>query len=348
MKVKAQFFLAIILIAAFLVLTACNLDSSEQTGGEENGEVVVMKFTHGTGIDGIWQKTAEKFSELVGEYSDGKVKVEIYPGGQIGSGQKSMEDIQNGLIEATVESVNNISPFAPSLGMFDLPYLFQNENEFYQVVDQMGGEINKRMIEESGLRAITWLNKGIRALGTVDQEVKNIDDLKGLKIRVPQNPILLAAFESWGVNATPIAWDETITALQQGVIDGLELPYDDYESTKLYENINYITDIGYKYDTAMIVIGDEWFQQQPEDIQEAILKAGAETTEWARVNVKKFLDESKKNLEDHVTFSGVPEDEEIWMEKAVQTWPNHYERINGKELLSQAMEILGRELPEAN
>lgn len=337
---NSKFIFSLLVVMMLSILTACGSDKEASQDGQ-----VVMKFTHGTGTDGIWQKTAEKFSDLVGEYSDGKVKVEIYPGGQIGSGEKSMEDIQNGLIEATSESVNNLTPFAPSLGMFDLPYLFESGEEYQQVVDQMGDEINERVISESGLRVITWLEKGIRAVGTIDKEINTIDDLKGSKIRVPKNPIQLASFESWGVNATPIAWDETITSLQQSVIDGLELPYDDFESTKIYENINFISDVGYKYDVAMVVIGDDWFQSQTPEIQEAIVKAGNETTKWTRENVQGFLDESKEKMVDHVTFTGPPKDEDVWKEKAIKTWPMHYDRIKGTELLSEVMDIVGRDLP---
>ncbi|PIC63975.1 hypothetical protein CSV79_09295 [Sporosarcina sp. P13] len=338
---RSKFVFSLLVILVLQVLTGCGSDVE----GSKNDQVV-MKFTHGTGTDGIWQKTAEKFSELVDEYSDGKVKVEIYPGGQIGSGEKSMEDIQNGLIEATSESVNNLTPFAPSLGMFDLPYLFEDSSEYAAVVDELGEKINERVIEESGLRVITWLDKGIRAVGTIDKEINTIDDLQGSKIRVPKNPIQLASFESWGVNATPIAWDETITSLQQGVIDGLELAYDDFESTKIYENINYISDVGYKYDVAMVVIGEDWFQQQTPEIQDAVIKAGQETTEWTRESVQGLLDESKKVMEDHVTFTGPPKDEEVWKEKALKTWPKQYNRIKGTDLLTEVMNVVGRDLPQ--
>ncbi|MFZ5944742.1 MAG: TRAP transporter substrate-binding protein [Bacillota bacterium] len=351
LKTKVFVYFMVILLASTLVLTGCGQsggktekDNSSQP--KEEKKKVVIKITHGVGTDSVFQHTSEKFKELVGAYSNGQVEVQIYPGSQLGSAEKSVQDIQQGIIEATIESVNNYSPFAPTFGMFDLPYLVESSEEFNKAIDAMADKLNEKITKESGLRAITWFEQGPRVLGTkTDKPIETIDDLQGLKIRVPKNPMMLGAFQSWGVNATPIAWDETINAVQQGVIDGLELPYGDFYSTNLYEMLKYITEIHYKYDVGAIVVKEEWLQSQPEDIRNAIIKAGKETTEWARDFNKDFLNKAKEQMKGKVTLSPTPKDEAVWIEKAKADWPKYYDKVGGKETVSALMDVLGKKLP---
>ena len=351
MKIKNSkmfLFLLLILLAVSLVLGGCG-DKTEKNDVEkpkDEKKKVVMKITHGVGTDSVFQHTSEKFGELVAAYSNGQVELQIYPGSQLGSAEKSVQDIQQGIIEATIESVNNYSPFAPTFGMFDLPYLVESSEEFNKAIDAMTDKLNEKITKESGLRAITWFEQGPRVLGTkTDKPIETINDLKGLKIRVPKNPMMLGAFQSWGVNATPIAWDETINAVQQGVIDGLELPYGDFYSTNLYEMLKHITEIHYKYDVGAIVVKEEWLQNQPEDIRNAIIKAGKETTEWARGFTNEFLTKAKEEMKTKVNLAPTPKDENIWIEKAKADWPKYYDKVGGKEMVSELMGVLGKDLP---
>ncbi len=336
-----------VLMIGMLGLMGCGRTTDVGDNGKAGKEEtkIVFKITHGVGVDSVYQHSSEKFKELVEEYSNGRVDVQIYPGAQIGSGNKSVQDIQAGIIQATIESVNNMTPFAPTFGVFDLPYVVENGEEFYRIIDEVGDELNEQIMDESGLRAITWFEQGPRVLGTKRIAVKTIDDLKGLKIRVPQNPLMLGAFKSWGVNATPIAWDETINAVQQGVVDGLELPYGDMYSTNLYETLDYITEIHYKYDICAIIVKDEWLQNQPEEVRNAIIRAGNETTEWIKGFATGFIDDAKKKMETNVTLIPTPVDENIWIEKAKANWPSHYDQIGGKEMVLKVVTVLGRELP---
>lgn len=337
----------LVLMMAMLTLSGCGQKTgdSKQGDADNKAEKIVFKITHGVGTDSVYQHSAEHFKELVEKYSNGKVDVQIYPGGQIGSGEKSVQDIQSGIIQATIESVNNMSSFAPSIGVFDMPYLIESSDEFNKAITATGDDLNKKITEESGIRAITWFEQGPRVLGTKEKPINNINDLKGLKIRVPKNPMMLGAFNSWGVNATPIAWDETINALQQGVIDGLELPYGDMYSTKLDEPLKYITEIHYKYDVCAIVISEKWLQSLPQDVQDAIIKAGTETTVWTRGNTAEFIEKAKNSMKANVTLLPAPKDENVWMEKAKADWPKYYDKVGGKENVAKIMEALGKPMP---
>ncbi len=341
-----KIFVLFIGLISILLVVGC---SGEATGGE-NGlkETITIKYTHGVGatLDDPHQWTAVKFKELVEEYTDGAVNVEIFPAGQLGSEQRGFQDVQNGIVEATSLAVNNATAFAPSLGMFDLPYIFQSRNDFYKVVDQLWDKINDQMIEESGNRAIIWFDQGFRVITNSERPINNMNDLKGLKIRVPQNPMMLESFNAWGAQPTPISWDETFSALQQGVVDGQENPYSVIYSSKFQEVQEYVTDIHYKMWIGPVVVNEQWLQNLPEEIKEAIIRAGQE----ASLAVREFIIEKEQEtlerlIDAGMQYNGAPADEEDWVEAAMALWPQFYDRIGGTDLLIEVMDVLGRELP---
>ena len=151
------------------------------------GQKVTIRYTHGSGAtpDDAHQWTALKFKELVEKYSNGKVEVQIFPAGQLGSEQRGFQDVQNGVVQATSLAVNNATMFTPATGLFDLPYIFKSRDEAYKVFDGLWADMDKKMIEQGGVRAIIWFEQGFRVLTNSKREVKTLADLKGLKIRVP-------------------------------------------------------------------------------------------------------------------------------------------------------------------
>ncbi|MCG8400284.1 MAG: TRAP transporter substrate-binding protein [Firmicutes bacterium] len=349
-----KFWLLILAAVVSMALILGGCGSKDNNGGEneqaQKDEKIIIKYTHGVGTDPTdpHQWTALKFKELAEEYTDGRVEVQIFPGGQLGSEQRGFQDVQNGVVQATSLAVNNATVFAPSLGFFDLPYLFKSRDEFYQVIDTMWDDINQKMIEESGARTIIWFEQGFRVLTNSSKPVDTIDDLEGLKIRVPKNPMMIGAFKSWGCEPVPVAWDETFNALQQKVVDGQENPYTVINSMKFYDaRQKYITDIHYKMWIGPVVVQEQWLQSLPADIRDALIKAGKDTAIAEREFIQELeadaLEQLKQNGMEHL---GRPKDEDVWMERAMATWPKYYDKIGGTELIGSAVQILGRELPE--
>ncbi|HZK53317.1 MAG TPA: TRAP transporter substrate-binding protein [Desulfosporosinus sp.] len=341
MKKIALIFMALLLS---LSLTGCGDKAVTTSGGDQK---IVIKYTHGSPETDPHQWTALKFKELVGKYSNGKVEVTIFPSGQLGSEQRGFQDVQNNVVQATSLAINNATVYSPSMGIFDLPYLFKSREEAYKVIDGLWTDSGDKMIKESGNRPIIWFEEGFRVLSNSKKEVKQMSDMKGLKIRVPQNALMLGAFKSWGASPTPISWDETFNALQQGVVDGQENPYPIINSNKMYEVQKYITDIHYKLWVGAVVVNEKWLQGLSADVREAILKAGKEASIAERDYIQGVEKEAKDNLiAKGMVFSGTPVDEDVWMKNAMGIWPDYYDKIGGTELLEKAMKILGREMPK--
>ena len=160
------------------------------------------------------------------------------------------------------------------LGAFDLPYIFKSVKEFDDCVDQNWDLINKRMEAESGTVAIAWHSQGFRFITNSKQPISTLAELAPVKIRTPNNPIMIGVYRAWGTDPVPMAMDETFNALQQKVVDGQENSYVVFASNKFEEVQKYMTELRYKLQIIVMVVNDTWLKKQPADIQQAILEGG--------------------------------------------------------------------------
>ncbi|MEG6520632.1 TRAP transporter substrate-binding protein [Desulfotomaculum sp. 1211_IL3151] len=348
MKKITSLFL-VLLVPLMFLLSGCGNSGKDQAGAPKE-EKIIIKYTHGVGTDPSdpHQWVALKFKELAEQYTDNRVEVQIFPGGQLGSEQRGFQDVQNGVVQATSLAGNNAAVFTPSVGIYDLPYMFMNREEAYKVMDGIWDDLDQKMIEQSGTRALIWFEQGFRVLTNSKKPVTSLADLQGLKIRVPQNPMMIGAFSSWGCEPTPIAWDETFSALQQGLVDGQENPHTVNNSMKFYEaKQKYITDIHYKMWIGPVVVQEKWLQSLPADIRDALIKAGRDTAIAERDFIVELETKALENLTNNgMEELGAPKDEAEWQKRAMATWPQFYDKVGGTELVEKAMNILGKEMPK--
>ena len=290
-----------------------------------------LKLGHANDPDpenSIFHAFALKFEELVEERSGDAIDVVIYPAMQLGGEQEQIRGAQLGTQEAALVSMNNLNALAPSLGFFTLPYMFTSVEEGRYVIDNAWETINEHSLADAGVRVLSITDAGFRVLTNSKQPVESLDDLQGLKIRVPQNPIMIAAFESWGVSPIPMAWSEVYTALQQGVVDGQENPVNVLLAVKFYEVQKYVTDIDYILQTGALVLSDQFYQSLPPELQEAVTEAGKEAMDWEREYVEEVTEKDVRRLRElGIEFSGRPADFDEWVERARAIWPEQYEFI---------------------
>lgn len=340
--------LVALLVSIAVVVTGCGSNKPQGQAGDQ--QKITFRYSHsaGTAISDPHQAAAVKFKESVEKATGGKVQVQIFPGGQLGSEERGFQDVQKGVVQATSMAVNNAAVFSPSLFVFDLPYLFKSRDEFYKVIDENWDAINERMEKESGNIAIAWLEQGFRVITNSKRPVETLSDLQGLKIRVPNNPIMVATFKAWDCEPTPISWDETFQALQQKVVDGQENPYPVIATNKFYEVQKYVTDIHYKMWIGPVVVQKKWLDSLPEDIRKAIIQAGKDATMDNRKLMAKMDQDTRKLLQDKkMVLSGTPKDEDVWMKKSMAVWPQFYNKIPDISLLDKMMKSLGRERPKS-
>ncbi|MDO6587886.1 TRAP transporter substrate-binding protein [Salipiger sp. 1_MG-2023] len=300
-----------------------------------------MRLSHGDNENNPTHKGALKFEELVEKYSDGRIDVQIFPSNQLGSEQEVAQALRMGSIEAEILYTGNLVPLAPSVGVMMLPYAFTSNEEAHAAMDALKDPLNERLPKEAGVRVLGYFEKGFRVLTNSEREVKTMDDLKDLKIRVSKNNIAIETFKSWGLDPIPMAWAEVFPALQQGVIDGQENPYTTAISSKFYEVQKYITEIHYLIWSGPIIVSERFYQGLPEDLQQALDKAGVEAAQYEReVSAEETEAAKEKLVELGMALTGAPEDEVKWQEAAKALWPQFAADIGGAEWVEEATQIM--------
>ncbi|QIA08661.1 TRAP transporter substrate-binding protein [Draconibacterium halophilum] len=191
-------------------------------GCAEVKEHKVLKLAHGLDPTHPVHKGMEFMAERLAEKSGGKLIIDIYPSGQLGSEQQCVELLQIGSLAITKVSAAVMESFTPKFKALGLPYVFRSKEHSFKVFD---GEIGKELLlgtEEYWIRGLCFYDAGFRSFYTIDKPIMTPDDLKGLKIRVMKSQTAMEMVRALGGSPTPISWGELYTALQSGVVDGAE------------------------------------------------------------------------------------------------------------------------------
>jgi C4-dicarboxylate-binding protein DctP len=217
------------------------------------------------------------FKTQVEQLSAGRLKVQIFPSNQLGSERESLEGLKLGTHQMDFTSSGAVPSFFPEVQCLAIPYLFPDKAVAWKVFDgPFGKELAEAMAKKTGMRILGIGENGIRHFVLKNKQVKSPADLKGLKIRTMENPAHIRMMKALGANPTPIAWGELYTAVQQGVVDGFELPLSLVESVKFYEVAKHATLDGHLYDPLFLSVNEKFFQGLPADLKSVLVNASAE------------------------------------------------------------------------
>lgn len=304
-----------------------------------------FKMAIGDAAGGTQWELGTSFAKSFEQKTGGKHKVDLFPNGQLGSEEDTVNNAAMGVLDFSILAVNNITPFSPTVGLLTMPYVIQSAEDAKKLTQgEVGTELTENTIRDAGVRIVGWAYSGFRVLTNSKKPVTTLDDLKGLVIRVPKNEIMIASYQAWGINPTPMSWSETFTGLQQRVVDGQDNPYITVSAMKFYEVQKYVTNLRYIFSLEPLVISESVFKDQKPEVQKAILDAGQEATEHSF----KYLLETEEKIKKDLVARGLqitdPADgEKEWIAKATTTvWPKFYKSIGGKEKLDRALQTLGR------
>ena len=185
-------------------------------------DVRVLKLAHVLDITHPVHKAMVYMAQKVYEKSGGKMRVDIYPSGQLGAERELIELLQIGSLAMTKVSASPMESFVPEMKIFSIPYVFRGDDHLWKILN---GEIGKRISlagQKYYLRGLCYYDAGSRSFYTKDVPINSPADLNGLKIRVMKSLTAVKMVQALGGSATPISWGELYTALQQGIVDGAE------------------------------------------------------------------------------------------------------------------------------
>ena len=303
-----------------------------------------MRLGMGDPIESDQGALASRFAELVEQYSDGAMAVDLFPGGQLGAETEMIQNSRLGTLDFALVGIGNVTPFAARLGALTMPYAITSHSDAVKMTTgDLGLHWNTIAEEEAGLHIVAWTYSNFRFLTNSERPVQTLEDLDGLKVRVPQNPIMLATYEAWGASPIAMAWPEVFTALQQGVIDGQDNPYIVNYTMNFHEVQDYLTEVHYNYSLQPLVMGIDSWNDLSEEEQDILTRAGLEAQMYALLFQVEQANAARQGMIDGGVEVLSIEDEERWMAIAMEeVWPQFYDQIGGQEAFEEVMSQLGR------
>ncbi len=257
---------------------------------------MTLKLATVTPTKHAYNDGAREFARLVKEGTNGEVEIKVYPGGQLGKGERELlEGMQMGIIDIAVTSTGPLSNFSPDMGVVDLPFLFLSNEHVDKVLD---GKVGRKLLdglEKANLKGLAFMENGFRNFTNSARPLEKPEDLKGLKFRTMENPVHLASVRSIGAQAVPMSWGEVYTSLQTGVIDGQENPVAIIWVNKMNEVQKYLSLTGHFYSPAPLTMSKRKFDKLKPEWQELFIKAALEAAAFER---KVIRDAETKQIED--------------------------------------------------
>ena len=330
--------MAMIGLGTAVSISLAPMTASAQDIAYINKTKKTMRLAHGVVAGSPYDVGAHRFAELVDQYTKRAIQVKVFPSSQLGLEQNTAKDVQLGTLDLTLVAINNASIWYKPLDVTIMPFIFRDRDHANAVVNgSVGKELFEGYRKASGLRIISVFEWGDRAIINKIRPINKPDDLKGIKIRLPKNEVMLDTYAALGATTAAIDWGELYTALQQGVADGLEGPPQgmiDMKFTDFLKNYSYINIF---YGLAVILINDKAFLALPKEQQEAITRAGYEAGEYQRwVSAVSHVDGLKKLQEVGVKVNVVG-DREAFI-KAVQPVYAKYRKEIGEDWFKKVSE----------
>lgn len=266
------------------LLSACSGgdEGSENAGGSGSGEAkpVSLRLAHNQPEDHPIHTSLTELTKLTDENSDGNVQVEVFPNGQLGQERDVIELVKSGTLDMAKVSASALEAFDASYAIFSLPYVFQSEEHYHNVMD------NSEAVQEifqgtkdDGFVAIGWYDGGQRSIYTANKKVESPADMKGMKIRVQESPTSISMIKAMGGAPTPMSFGEVYTSLQQGVIDGAENNETALTNNKHGEVAKAYTYTEHQYVPDVLIVSTNTWEKLSEEQQKSIQDAAKASSE---------------------------------------------------------------------
>ncbi|HEV2057488.1 MAG TPA: TRAP transporter substrate-binding protein, partial [Methylomirabilota bacterium] len=217
-----------------LAVLALTLSFTGFIGDAGAQQKIVIKFAHHAPVTYPYQDGALKFKEVAERISGGKLEVQVFGGAQLGGERDLLEGIKLGTIHMCI-GAGGLANFAPAYNVVQLPFLIKNQEHMVKIAEGPAGKLlSQRIEEQGGYKVLGYFSTGDSGIQTVKGPVRTPADLKGVKIRVMENPALIESMRALGANPTPLPFPELYTSMKQGVVEGATI---DYRTTKVYEAV---------------------------------------------------------------------------------------------------------------
>lgn len=304
-KTKKFLALALSLCMAVVLMTGCgssgsapDSDTSDASPGDSSSAEYTFQVGHVVTSDHSYHLGLQRFAELLSEKSNGRIALEIFPSGQLGNESDLTEGVVMGTVDMALVNSGNLASFTDAYSLFDLPFLFRDEEHARSVITGEIGQECLDSLEPLGIKGLANWEAGFFCIWNSKRAIENPEDVVGLKIRANNNPIHIAAYNAMGVAPTTMGWSEVYTAIQNGTVDGVSVAITSMYTANIQEVAPYISTSGEFYVTAPLIMNADRFNSLPEDIQTIILEAANEATDYQIQTNGEMVEQFIQNLKD--------------------------------------------------
>lgn len=337
---KVNLFKTMILIVILGILVACG-DNSESNTSESVDDSDTLKLGHIFPVDSVKDKAAQLFAERIEEETNGEITVDVFPASQLGGDEVMAQDVSRGTLAMSFINQGSLAGLDPLLDFHYLPYIvtdYEQADELYYG-DGIIPSLMEEVLLDHNMITLGLFENEFRGVSNSKKDISTVEDLKGLKLRVPGSEAIYGFFKHAGVQAEVMPFDELYMGLQQGTVDGqdngLLLTYD----SNFQEVNNHYTLLNHVYATGSIVINDKIFDDLSDEHQEIFRNVGKEVEEWQVTENRKEVEDYMEQMEEEgVTFTELTEDQiEEFREFGVEQWDD-YAEIYGQDRIDALRE----------
>ena len=285
-------------------------------------------------------KAATKFAELVKEKSGGSVILDVYPASQLGNEKDIIDGVEMGTIDFSIAGVAEWAKRLKMVKIFEAPFVYRDRDhlvKFYS--SDVGQSVLNELTKKTGVKSLGFLYYGTRHVTTGKISAKTPADLKGVKLRCPDQPLYVQTVKAMGATPTPMAFSEVYLALQQGVVDGQENPPATIVTMKFYEVQKYLIKTGHIIAGVMVWTKDSFLAGLPKDKQDAIVNAAKEASKWANDYSFKIEDEYLSKLGKDYGLTVIEPNQQAFMDAAQALLDTYEEQEWGKGLLAKVRAV---------
>jgi TRAP-type transport system periplasmic protein len=252
--------------------------------GIGTADAAELRLSHNTGDTTTWHKGAERFAELLAERTGGDLTVRVFPNAQLSGGDqmRQAEMVGRGALDLVVTSAINVTPLVPEMAVFSLPYLYANYDQVDATTQGAPGALLADILLERGIVVLAWGENGFREVTNNKRPIRSPEDMRGLNMRVA-GPMYIDVMNALGANPQQMQWGETMSALQQGVVDGQENPIGAVIiPQQVYEVQKYLTAWHYSYDPIFLGMAKDVWDKFDEAQQTLIREVAGEAMDYQR------------------------------------------------------------------
>ena len=304
---------------------------------------IVIKFSHVVAPNTPKGKGSLKFQELAEKYTNGKVKVEVYPNSQLYKDNEELQALQLGAVQMLAPSLAKFGPLGvKEFEVFDLPYIFDNYEELHKVTEGPIGKALFQKLESKGIVGLAYWDNGFKDM-SANKALKSPADVKGLKMRIQSSNVLEAEMRAIGAIPQKMAFSEVYQGLQTGVVDGTENPPSNFYTQKFYEVQKFNTLTNHGYLGYAVIVNKKFWDGLPADVRAALESSMKDATKYANDIAKK----ENEDATEAVRKSGktqvltlTPAEKAVWKKAMVPVHKELEGRI-GKDLIQSVYKETG-------